>query len=82
MATSDSIQKVTRDVLVFKTDISTDNDVRNVAQLLREETRIKKWTIDRNDIDNVLRIESLELAVEEIALLVKQSGYRCEELED
>ena len=41
MVTSNSIQKMTRDILVFKTDISTDNDVRNVAQLLREESGLK-----------------------------------------
>lgn len=70
------------DILVFKTDIKLENDVKKISSILIEETRIKKWNIDNEDIDNVLRVESEQLDPTEVILLIKRSGYCCEELAD
>lgn len=70
------------DILVFKTDIRLENDMKKISSILIEETRIKKWSIDNEDIDNVLRVESEQLDPTEVILLIKRSGYCCEELAD
>jgi hypothetical protein len=70
------------DILVFKTDIKQEHDLEKLASVLMEEPRINRWTIDNEDIDNVLRIESNQLDPTDVILLIKQSGYCCEELAD
>jgi len=68
------------DVLVFKTDIIGKADSEHVAQILKEDNRIRNWNIDQDDIDNVLRIESTEMSPTDVIELVKKLGYKCEEL--
>jgi short-subunit dehydrogenase len=75
-------KEISRSVLVFKTDISNTTDLKNVFSALHEEPRIKKWNIDIEDIDNVLRIESDELEPFEIIHLINCCGFYCEELPD
>ena len=42
---------------------------------------IFKWSIDLEDIDNVLRVEaSSELEIEHINNLIQQKGFYCEDL--
>ena len=74
-------QEISHAVLVFKTNIS-DTDLKNIFEVLQEEPRIRKWNIDTEDIDNVLRIESEEIEAAEVILLVNQCGFFCEELPD
>ena len=70
------------DILIFKTDIKREHDLEKIASVLMEEPRINRWTIDNEAIDNVLRIESNQLDPTDVILLIKQSGYCCEELAD
>lgn len=70
------------DVHVFKTNISLDHDVKKISPVLGEESRIKKWSVDVEDVDNVLRVEAHRIASIEIISLVRQCGYHCEELTD
>lgn len=67
-------------VFVFKTNINQEEDILKITFRMDEEERIKRWTIDRSDCDNVLRIESHNLQPDEIIELVNQAGYQCEEL--
>jgi hypothetical protein len=68
------------DILVFKTNISEEEDVIKVKVRMKDEQRIKRWTVDREDCDKVLRIEADALQPGEIIALVTQAGYACEEL--
>ncbi|CAN5316023.1 hypothetical protein BH10BAC4_BH10BAC4_18610 [soil metagenome] len=70
------------DILVFKTNILTHGDVEKIAPILSDQFRILKWTVDLNDIDKVLRIESQLLGPREIIEMILQAGYQCEELPD
>ncbi len=70
---------VRTEVLVFRTDIAGKSDSENVKQIL-EDSRIKNWNIDQQDIDNVLRIESNEMSPAEVIEMVTKLGYMCEEL--
>ena len=43
-------------ILVFKTNIKTEADRLFVKELLDGHSCIRKWTVDLNDVDCVLRI--------------------------
>lgn len=47
-------------VMIFKTDIGTRKKTREVSPKLVNHQLIYNWSIDTNDMDNVLRIESSE----------------------
>ena len=70
------------EVLVFKTNIASNSHVEKIRPVLSTLKEIKKWNIDRDDIDKVLRIESLHLAQETVIHLLHQAGFECEELPD
>ncbi len=68
------------EVLVFRTDIIGKSDSENLGEILKEDSRIKTWNIDQEDIDNVLRIESNEMTPADVIEMVTKLGYLCEEL--
>lgn len=69
------------DILVFGTSVNSEDDVKRVATLLDRDGRIKKWSIDLEDRERVLRIESRGLSAGTVCRLMKHSGYECYELE-
>jgi hypothetical protein len=70
------------DILVFKTNIQRDTDLERVGKMLNAEVRIRKWNVDRDDVDHVLRIESDQLEVFEAISIISNAGFFCEELPD
>jgi hypothetical protein len=69
------------EVMIFKTNIETEQDLNAIARILNGETTIRKWNVDREDIDRVLRIESdSDLAL--IRQKIEFAGFLCEELTD
>lgn len=74
---------LSNEVLVFRTDIKTRKKVKVVKPVLNNHPRISRWSVDTEDIDNVLRIETLyEMEEEEIIFLIRACGFYCEELSD
>ena len=69
-------------VLILKTNINSKRQVKAVAPLLNNQEQIARWNIDLHDVDKVLRIESAELAAEEVVQLISEAGFFCEELND
>jgi len=69
-------------VLVFKTNLRTQKQIRQVAALLDHEPGISRWNVDRWDIDRVLRIETNRLSVNDIIDLVTGAGHYCTVLPD
>ena len=70
-------------VLIFKTNVSSNYDVTIVNSLLSKFPQIKRSTIDLLDVDKVLRIECMNnLELEIISNKIKQLGFSCEELPD
>jgi hypothetical protein len=66
---------------VLKTDLKTLQEVNTIAPILNLHPAIKSWTIDREDIDNILRIEgSQELKENQIIPLLSQYGVQIETL--
>ena len=70
-------------LLIFKTDIETRRKVKKVATVFDRQSIILDWSVDTDDIDNVLRIEATD-GTEESAIinLVNKYGFSCEVLED
>lgn len=76
------MKEIFADVLVFKTNIEEARDLENVAAAIRREPRIRKWNVDQDDVDNVLRIEAERISPIEVEVLIHSAGYQCEELSD
>jgi hypothetical protein len=70
------------EVLIFKTSLHAPRDVSRISNGLNEDKRISKWTVDLEDIDRVLRIESHNLKPDTVITLLGNYGYHCEELLD
>jgi hypothetical protein len=71
------------EILVFRTNVSSDDDVETVGRVLAvKKSNITRWNIDRNDIDKVLRIECEQLQPTAVIRLLRDAGFACEELPD
>jgi hypothetical protein len=81
-ALSSVLKEMPVQVLVFKTNLCNLEDIRRMEPLLNGHSGIMCWNVDRDDIDNVLRIETMHLQAWEIVSLVADAGYFCEELPD
>lgn len=68
-------------VLVFKTNLTSSADLVQIAPLMESDTRIKKWNVDVDDRDKVLRIESGDMETRDVIKMVERAGYQCEELQ-
>lgn len=68
------------EVLVFRTNIRFKKDLRQLAPVLNEAPGLHKWTVDREDADKVLRIETRNPDPHPIIERVTACGYFCEEL--
>ena len=71
MKNTDMHDAVFSEVLVFKTNILTDEDVEKIRWVLTSESNITRWNIDRDDIDKVLRIECDQLQPDAVIRLLR-----------
>ena len=70
-------------ILIFRTDIKTKKKFKAIKPLFNKHPNISNWSIDIEDIDNVLRIEATESLIEsDIISLTKTQGFYCEILKD
>lgn len=69
-------------ILIFKTNIEHELDLFQLEDLFKNIPSITNWNVDREDVDKVLRVESLNNKVTEIISSIKNLGYLCEELKD
>lgn len=70
-------------LLIFKTDIKTKKEVEVVRPLFNNHPIITDWSIDTEDIDNVLRIQVQDdLKEKEIIHLIEECGFYGEMLAD
>ncbi len=72
-----------RRVLVFKTNIENLKQAESMRPALNSLMKENdKWNFDLEDCDNILRAESLSIAIEAIQSVFSLKGYQCEELPD
>lgn len=71
------------ELLLFRTDIKSKKKVKSLKPMLNNHIDILDWSVDLEDIDNVLRIEaSPNLDEEDIVQLVKSNGFYIKTLTD
>ena len=71
-----------REILVFKTNLASEEEVKTVTPLLSGHPDILQWNVDKWDADNILRIESSKLSPDIVINILSEAGFECEELED
>ena len=65
-------------VLVFKTDLQTRKRVNAIGSLFDEHPGIQIWSVDVEDVDNVLRIEAEDNLLEsDIIRLTQPCVFNC-----
>jgi len=64
-------------ILLFKTNISSDDKKQFLYALLDNHPFVEQWNIDLNDEDYVLRIISYQLTHQQIIDLITNSGFDC-----
>ena len=70
------------DILVFKTNLYSEEDVKTIEPVLNKIPEVLEWNVDREDIDKVLRVETAKLSPLDLIDILKDAGYFCEELPD
>jgi len=69
------------ELFIFKTNISTHQTDGFLAPLFNHLPFINRWSIDLDDVDKVLKIETTLLTKEDDVLhLLKGLGVKCEVL--
>jgi len=76
------LRVVTRQILVFKTDILAGEEEGWVRFLLDNKPEILQWNFDHADIDHVLRVVTCCLYPRDIEVMLREEGFFCEELPD
>ena len=71
----------THSILIFATDIKTQQGKNLISKALDEMAEIISWSIDQEDKDRVLRIVCTQLSPDEIIELVTNHNFKCKELE-
>ncbi len=70
-------------ILIFRTNIKTKKKVKAIKPLFNNHPSISNWSIDIEDIDNVLRIEAAEnLNETDVISLTNTRSFHCEALKD
>lgn len=70
-------------LFILKSNIKSEKMVRALSPLLGKDPLIGRWSVDTEDIDHVLRIETLQKSSEsEIIRRIRSYGVHCETLPD
>lgn len=69
------------EVLVFKTNIQNQR-MAEFLQPVLDNPSIISWSVDTEDCDNVLRVESIGITESEIISQTKAIGIVCEMLSE
>lgn len=67
-------------VFVFKTGVTTKQQVKSVKQKIDNLSKIDNWNFDLEDIDNILRVESNHYAAKDIIKMMGELNIYCFEL--
>ena len=68
------------ELFILKTNVLSLAMKDELAAQLNKIPQIKKWSVDYQDCDGVLRASAEGICMNELICLVKQWGFLCEEL--
>ena len=69
------------DLHIFKTNINTVEQIKKADLFLSTHSKVKKWNIDIEDSDKVLKIETCPLEINDVIISLKPFNIYCEALE-
>lgn len=70
-------------LFIFRTNIKTEQKANALIPLFKSYSSISNWSIDLEDRDKVLRVETVgSLEEHDVIKLVKERGFHCEALPD
>ncbi len=69
------------EILIFKTNVTSKKKVSMIAPLFTPFPTIRKWNLDLEDCDKVLRIEATGLNPGFVEQLLFRAGFICQELD-
>ncbi|WP_420317070.1 hypothetical protein [Ekhidna sp.] len=70
-------------LIILKTDIKTKRQLNQLKPALSQNDCIARWSIDMDDVDRVLKVETKKDAPKsEMLHFVRSQGVYCEELPD
>lgn len=69
-----------KEISIFRTTISDENEIQSVANILNLIVGKGKWNVDLEDIDNILRIDANTMVNAFLAKELEKIGFECEEL--
>ncbi|MFB9108435.1 hypothetical protein [Flavobacterium gyeonganense] len=75
------MEDILNNILVFATNIKTENDRQKISFALDENSEIQEWNIDLEDIDCVLRVVSETLSERQIVNILNNHNFNCIPLE-
>lgn len=68
-------------ILILRTNIKTKKRVKIIKHIFNNHPSIINWSIDTEDIDNVLRIEATEnIDEKDVITILKLTGFYSENL--
>ena len=71
------------EILIFQTDIQSEDKVSHLEPVFNTHSDILNWSVDLEDIDNVLRIEAKTNLTENTVIeLVTKHGFHIKTLMD
>lgn len=68
------------EILVFKTNLNSNDHILKVKPSLNLHPFIREWNVDLHDCDKILRVVAENTPSWEIEKMVADAGYFCEEL--
>ncbi len=70
--------QTTMKLYIFKTNIQSAEKANNISHIFKHPL-IKRWTIDTEDIDKVLKVETAKQLPESFIINeIQERGYACE----
>ena len=70
-------------VVVLKTNVSTKKKVNRLKCMIDTIPQLNRWSVDLEDVDHVLRVETLNPITElDLMTLVQAGGFSCEIMSD
>lgn len=70
-----------KETMIFKTDISHVCFSHGIGKLLNDHALVEKWSVDLEDCDRVLCVDSEVLSENDVIFLLQTSGHHCQILD-
>ena len=70
-----------RDILIFRTSITTELEIERINILFAQYSQIHKWNVDFKDWENVLSIESHGITETDVINILQTINIYISELE-